>query len=51
MKRSEKLLGKTGDELALEILLDPTLTPAERDAKLAKTLKQFTAKVEKKLSR
>lgn len=49
MKKSEELFGVDGDVLALEILLDPTLTTEERDRKLAQVLRQFTTTVERKV--
>lgn len=50
MKRKEVLLGVDGDALALEILLDGSLTDEERQLKLAEAAKKFTAAVERKIS-
>ena len=49
--RSEEILGTDGDALAVEILMDPNLTPAQRDEELARVARAFTAAVVRKVGR
>lgn len=43
------LLGTDGDALAIEILMDPTLSPAERDRQLATAARGYAAHLNAKL--